>query len=145
MTKDEIKALIAAKIAGQGTNVDAGSVLPTILNGIIDLIPSGNGGGIVDVPFQSTSIVEEWTKIDVPIVDIDHAIAIRCSDGVILPSRLSTFADSILSDNFYDGEQVSAIFGVVSTSDVLETFGLAIFTASDDGATFRSRYKIIEQ
>lgn len=40
MTKDEIKALIAAKIAGQGTNIDAASVLPSILEGIIDLIPT---------------------------------------------------------------------------------------------------------
>ena len=40
MTKDEIKALIASKIAGQGTNIDAASVLPAILDGIIDLIPT---------------------------------------------------------------------------------------------------------
>ena len=39
MSKQEITALIAAKIEGQGTNVDAGSVLPAILNGILDLIP----------------------------------------------------------------------------------------------------------
>lgn len=38
MSKQEIAALIAAKIEGQGTNVDAGSVLPAILNGILDLI-----------------------------------------------------------------------------------------------------------
>lgn len=37
MTKDEIIALIDAKIAGQGTNIDAGSALPEILNGILDL------------------------------------------------------------------------------------------------------------
>ncbi len=40
MTKQEIAALVAAKIEGQGTNVDAGSVLPAILNGILDLIPA---------------------------------------------------------------------------------------------------------
>lgn len=40
MTKDEIKALIASKVAGQGTNIDAASVLPSILEGIIDLIPT---------------------------------------------------------------------------------------------------------
>lgn len=40
MTKDEIKALIASKLAGQGTNIDAASVLPAILEGIIDLIPT---------------------------------------------------------------------------------------------------------
>lgn len=36
MTKEEIKALVASKIEGQGTNLDAASVLPTILNWIID-------------------------------------------------------------------------------------------------------------
>lgn len=39
MTKEEIKSLVAAKIAGQGTNVDAASVLPSIIEGILDLIP----------------------------------------------------------------------------------------------------------
>lgn len=39
MTKEEIKALVAAKIAGQGTMVDAGSALPTIIDAIVDLIP----------------------------------------------------------------------------------------------------------
>lgn len=37
MTKEEIKAIIKAKIEGQGTAIDAGSVMPIILNGIIDL------------------------------------------------------------------------------------------------------------
>ncbi len=40
MTKDEIKAIVAEKIAGQGSAIDAASVLPAILEGIIDLIPA---------------------------------------------------------------------------------------------------------
>lgn len=40
MTKEEIKALVAAKIAGQGSAIDSASVLPDILNGIVDLIPA---------------------------------------------------------------------------------------------------------
>lgn len=44
MTIQEVRALIDAKIKGQGTNVDAGSVLPIILNGILDLINEGGGG-----------------------------------------------------------------------------------------------------
>lgn len=36
MTKEEIKAMIAQKIEGQGTNLDAASVLPTILNYLVD-------------------------------------------------------------------------------------------------------------
>ena len=39
MTKEEIKALIAEKIAGQGNQVDSGGALADILNGIIDSIP----------------------------------------------------------------------------------------------------------
>lgn len=38
MTKQEIQALIDAKIAGQGSAVDVGGALPTILSEIIDTI-----------------------------------------------------------------------------------------------------------
>lgn len=59
MTSQEVRALIDAKIKGQGTNVDAGSVLPAILNGILDLIDSGGGGGTSDavqyIPQELTS------------------------------------------------------------------------------------------
>lgn len=44
MTKEEVKALIKAKIEGQGSAIDAASVLPAILNGILDLIDGGGGG-----------------------------------------------------------------------------------------------------
>lgn len=39
MTKDEIRALISAKVAGQGDQVDAGGALAQILDGIVDAIP----------------------------------------------------------------------------------------------------------
>ena len=39
MTKDEIKALISAKVAGQGNQVDVGGALPAILDAIVDAIP----------------------------------------------------------------------------------------------------------
>lgn len=40
MTKEELKKLVADKIAGQGTQVDLGNALPIILNELID----GMGG-----------------------------------------------------------------------------------------------------
>lgn len=52
MTPEELKALVAAKIAGQGTNVDAGGGLPEILNGIIDLI------GSIPAPTQDIVVVD---------------------------------------------------------------------------------------
>ena len=58
MTKEEVKALIKAKIEGQGTNVDAGSVLPAILNGIIDLIEEGGGGTSDAVQYVPQELTE---------------------------------------------------------------------------------------
>jgi hypothetical protein len=57
MTKEELKALIKAKIEGQGTNVDAGSVLPAILNGILDLI-DGGGGASDAVKYTEQTLTE---------------------------------------------------------------------------------------
>jgi hypothetical protein len=60
MTRDEIKQLIAEKIAGQGSAIDAASVLPSILNGILEAIPES---GVMPEP-----------KYDVPTdigLDID--------------------------------------------------------------------------
>ena len=38
MNKEQIKDLIASKIAGQGSAVDAGNALPEILNGLVEII-----------------------------------------------------------------------------------------------------------
>lgn len=64
MTKEEAKALVAQKVAGQGTNVDAGSVLPGILNYIIDLLPETPGPG----PTPTTGLrvivsTANWSRI----------------------------------------------------------------------------------
>lgn len=47
MTTQEIKALIAEKIAGQGSMVDVGGGLPAILNALCDLIPQ-----VPDIPID---------------------------------------------------------------------------------------------
>lgn len=39
MTKEEMKALVSAKIAGQGNQVDLGNALPELLNAIVDSLP----------------------------------------------------------------------------------------------------------
>ena len=48
MTRDEIIAAIDAKIAGQGNQIDAGSVLPEILKGIISLVETKASKAEVD-------------------------------------------------------------------------------------------------
>lgn len=49
MTKQEIKDLIVAKIAGQGSAVDVGGALPVILNEILD-----NAGGLRSILIRAT-------------------------------------------------------------------------------------------
>lgn len=46
MNAEEIKALIAAKIDGQGNQVDIGNALPEILNEIVDAIGEGGGDSV---------------------------------------------------------------------------------------------------
>lgn len=61
MTKEEIKSLISAKIAGQGNQVDSGGALDEILNEIVDAIPEGGG----DV---KNTIIPKYTEITNPTV-----------------------------------------------------------------------------
>lgn len=49
MTTEEIKDLIASKIAGQGNQVDSGGALPTILNEIVDMASQG-GATPIEIP-----------------------------------------------------------------------------------------------
>lgn len=64
MTKEEIKALVAAKIAGQGSAIDAASVLPTILDAIIDIIPSGGNSTQIEMIIGSGSLFENKTAAE---------------------------------------------------------------------------------
>lgn len=60
MNKQEIKDLVAAKIAGQGNQVDLGSALPKIIDEVVDLIPEGGGGPvIVEVQHIFPELTEE--------------------------------------------------------------------------------------
>lgn len=49
MTAEEIKNLIDQKIAGQGSMVDVGGALPTILKEIVDIAGQGGGGEQADL------------------------------------------------------------------------------------------------
>lgn len=54
MTKEEIKALIAEKISGQGTAVDVGGALALILNELADA-----GGGSAEIPVSELEYNDE--------------------------------------------------------------------------------------
>lgn len=67
MTKNEIIALIDAKIAGQGTNIDAGAALPEILKGILELLPepSPNVVGVINGEFVGGKMILTPEQVDI--------------------------------------------------------------------------------
>lgn len=73
MNKEQIKAKISAGIAGQGSAIDAGSVLPAILEGILDLIP--------ETPAPTP--VEPLEVTDITALTNEQLDALKCGDAVI--------------------------------------------------------------
>lgn len=118
MTKEEIKAMIAQKIEGQGTNLDAASVLPTILNYLVDNtgVPEGM---VVDlgenerVWFQIDAESFEKIKSQALLLRLNGNYFTRTSDYLIDKSEISSFLDG-LSDVSFSPIAVYAIFGFCS-------------------------------
>lgn len=65
MTPEEIKTLIDQKIAGQGTMVDVGGALPTILKEIVDMAGQGGGGAFVPLAITTPEEATTGTKEEV--------------------------------------------------------------------------------
>lgn len=83
MTKQEIKDLVAAKLVGQGNQVDLGSALPAILDGIIDLIRD---------PAPSEVLVVKNTDLiaDTPDWQTYSIIKVDFGDGFVTILPVST-------------------------------------------------------
>lgn len=101
MTKDELKSLIAAKIAGQGTQVDLGNALPTILNEIVDQL-GGGGERVVTIDFSQWGALQEeefgWTdpekiKSFFPNDDYDEVFALAKENKLHFSTNLKNSSD----------------------------------------------------
>lgn len=83
MTKEEIQALINAKIAGQGSAVDTGGALPTILSEILELAttPPENPLKTITVAELPNSSLTDYTKeqmctyLDISEAELDALMA----------------------------------------------------------------------
>lgn len=96
MTPEEIKNLIDQKIAGQGTMVDVGGALPTILKEIVDMASQGGGGGDIKpiilsaLPTQEITTQAELDAIGLTREEINAALLGKRS-GVVINTE--SFAD----------------------------------------------------
>jgi len=117
MTKQEIEALIDAKIAGQGSAIDAGSALPTILKAIMDL-----GAVSIDSaePIVGTSIVkidqETQGALDSAVFLTENNDRFVRNDYLILNE---TIRDEI-SQLFQPIGQFNAIYGIFGSAGYTE-------------------------
>lgn len=107
MTKEEIIALIDAKIAGQGTNIDAGSALPEILKGILDL---AGGETLVipgEIPVGTKSIQEIAAGLGITETQFDRALHGKYDTivykNIVLKLSWVREPDSAYPDAFYGG------------------------------------------
>ena len=82
MTPEQIKTLIDQKIAGQGSMVDVGGALPTILKEIVDMAGQGGGGG---------SDVKPIIITDEPSAEMTTAIQLAAIG--ITPSEIAAAAE----------------------------------------------------
>ena len=103
MTTEEIKNLIDQKIAGQGTMVDVGGALPTILKEIVDMAGQGGGGDIK--PITLTALPEEGMSLDdLAAIGLtkDEMIAAANGErsGVIIKTRTATSYYTITNANY---------------------------------------------
>lgn len=97
MTKEEIKALVAAKIAGQGSAIDAASVLPTILDAIIDIIPSGGNSTQIEMIIGNGSLFENKTAAEAAeIFGITNKEFERLVTGDYCSAKVKGIAESYL-------------------------------------------------
>lgn len=119
MNKQEIKEAIAKGIAGQGSMVDIGGVLPTILNAIVDNMPEGGAIApeatitVNEVTFQNLLADEAAQRLGISVeqlMDLPNQMIIRTEIGYVLTrvllldsrdatvNRIAVFGGSDLSD-----------------------------------------------
>ena len=72
MTPNEIKNLIDQKIAGQGTMVDVGGALPTILKAIVDMAGGALSPYVLeqDIPSSQPTIIAATRNVSTDAIEI---------------------------------------------------------------------------
>lgn len=113
MTKEQIQALINAKIAGQGSAVDVGGALPSILSEILDLAsaaPSIPDPVVVDATLTNGALTVSATdKSDIlaAIADGNYDIRVTFAEGAVtyahlLQSYSTSGNNTVLVYHYYD-------------------------------------------
>ena len=110
MTTQEIKDLIASKIAGQGSAVDAGSALPEILNGIVD--------ALANVPSFPPEFIVDLGEMHVRRMEIPAQLGRLVERALYVKVNGLLFPRVAFYNGFADTEgYVDSVFGLLSFDD----------------------------
>ena len=142
MTKEEIKALVAQKIAGQGMMVDAGGGLPTILDAIIDLIPE------VPAPYV-LPIASADTLGGVKVgnnLSIDEDGKLSAQGGALPILNVTTFhqGDVTTLEQFYTKIKLNGE-NITSLDDIIALKGKSFIITEQDEQQYYVSYTYITQ
>lgn len=145
MTPNEIKTLIDQKIAGQGSMVDVGGALPTILKEIVDMAS--------DTPAPSNNLIltidREQTKGGRWLLTDDEATLFdqRSIIGVKLPT---IYDDEILlyNSSVFKGEIVASVPETITEAfpggfDIISAYGRIFYANGEDGVAIDSAELVI--
>lgn len=147
MTTEEIKQLIAEKIAGQGSAVDAASILPTVLNGILAAIPElapiaeAVDGLREDLKYYIASQYFDTFRLS------DYASGVEITEE--LAQKICAGSIFYVDDNELDGKPLrkvppfnalgetgwpmaSFIYGIMEEPDVLSDGSVAVYVYLDN-------------
>lgn len=101
MTIQELKDLIASKIAGQGSMVDIGGALPTILDEIVEMASQGGGDSVrritVDAELEAlpSDVVGSVEAGDTLVAHGSVAIVSLANEERVVFSTMPTFSGSL--------------------------------------------------
>lgn len=102
MTKQQLKALVAANIAGQGNQVDVGSTLPTVFNEIIDKLQDGDLS-----EYAKTEEVDNFEEFD-------STTYYSTGDIVRREGRLSAFKTNHIGEWNEEDVEGTTVFDILS-------------------------------
>lgn len=119
MTKEQIQALIDAKIAGQGSAVDVGGALPAILSAILDLATKP-ALHILTVSATGSDLNEEQfiskIRIDGSPATIDDIRSLCNKDfRIIYGNEIFTPTSVVLSD---EGFAITSSYITIESGDI---------------------------
>lgn len=147
MTTTDIKNLIASKIAGQGSAVDAGSALPEILNGIVEALEKIPAIPYVEYPNGSDVFIEitkeEFDTYSPLFLIYDH---VQYYTRQLLTDAQSDYIKEYIENNrLQEGEEISMINSIflgdmIFDGDAFDYGNLLVACRIKKGSTYL--YKI---